>query len=531
LQPLFQSLRALPRRMAALPAGARWGIGTVAGLLVLALVAAVLLSGAGTYQYVFTNLTAEDSSEAAAALKAAGIPFRTEANGSALAVPGAKVHDARLLLATAGLPRGGGLGFELFDRGDLGVSEFTQRVNLRRATEGELARTLGRLAAVRSARVHLTLAEKGLYRDDDRRASAAVVLNLQPGRTLADSELAGVRHLVASAVPGLDPDAVAVMDGRGTVLAGDRSDRARLASHLRDVEGGLEQRIVDLIEPAVGAGGVVARVTANLDMTEVETTSDEYDGEGAVARSTRKTTELVSGDSAGGGGLAGAAANQPLGGATGGGGGASASRGQTSREDDVRNFEIPRKTTRTVSRAPRVLRLSAAVLVDGVSGKPRSEAEMRRLAELAKHAMGFDAARGDRFDISSAPFGARDAEKTSPVPLWARPEIERLGKLGGLALLVLGAVVFVLTQARRRPPPGEMALLKPGASVAELEAAFGRRDAGGLGGTPRSADAALALKERARELGGSDPGRAAHLLRAWVSSDTEARARKETAGG
>ena len=129
------------------------------------------------------------------------------------------------MLAAMGLPRGGGVGFEIFDRGDLGVSEFTQRVNLRRAIEGELARTIGRLASVRSARVHITLPEKGLYRDDDHKAVAAVVLNLQPGRTMSDKELQGVRHLVASAVTGLNPDSVTVVDGRGTVLAGDSIGR------------------------------------------------------------------------------------------------------------------------------------------------------------------------------------------------------------------------------------------------------------------------------------------------------------------
>src|SRR5512142_936563 len=202
METLLKQLRELPKLIANLPAGLRL-------VLLLGAVAAIgvgvfnAVSSAEQYQYAFTNLTPEDSSEAAAALKTAGVPFRLEAGGSALAVPASRVYDARLLLAGAGLPRGGGVGFELFDRGDLGVSEFTQKVNLRRALEGELARTISRLAPVRSARVHMTLAERGLYKDDDRKASAAVVLNLQPGRSLDDREIAGIRHLVASAVPGL----------------------------------------------------------------------------------------------------------------------------------------------------------------------------------------------------------------------------------------------------------------------------------------------------------------------------------------
>src|SRR5436190_18554135 len=191
---LLAGLKELPARFRALPGGARALV--IGGLMfaVLIGVGTSIMSSGTSYQYAFTNLTPEDSTEAGAALKAANIPFRSEANGSALAVPSSKVHDARLLLAAAGLPRGGGVGFEIFDRGDLGASEFTQRVNLRRATEGELARTIGRLSAVRSARVHLTLPERGLFRDEDRKPSATVVLNLQPGRVMQERELAGVRH-------------------------------------------------------------------------------------------------------------------------------------------------------------------------------------------------------------------------------------------------------------------------------------------------------------------------------------------------
>src|SRR5918912_572517 len=156
MEPLMNGLKALPEKLAALPT-------TVKVVLAAALLALV---------------------GAAAKLKVAGVPFRLEAGGTALAVPAAKVYDVRLLLAAAGLPRGGGVGFELFDRGDLGVSEFTQKVNLRRATEGELARTIGHLKAVRSARVHLTLPERTLYREEDRKSSAAVVVNLQPGRVM-----------------------------------------------------------------------------------------------------------------------------------------------------------------------------------------------------------------------------------------------------------------------------------------------------------------------------------------------------------
>lgn len=515
MEPLSNGFRDVGRRLQSLPASARWGLALLVSALVVVVGINAITGSGAAYQYAFTNLTPEDSSEAAGALKAAGIPFRAEAGGSALAVPASKVHDARLFLAAQGLPRGGGVGFELFDRGDLGTSEFTQRVNLRRATEGELARTIGRLAAVRSSRVHLTLPERGLYRDDDRRANAAVVLNLQPGRVMQDRELAGIRHLVASAVPGLNPDGVTIMDGRGTVLSGSSSSSAKLATQQREVESALEQRIVDLLEPAVGRSAVVAKVTATLDTTEIETTEDKYDPDNVAVRSERKTSEQVSNDATTASGVAGAAANQPLGAQAGGGG--NNNKSQTSREDEVKNYEVPKKVTHTIQRSPRLVKLSAAVLVDGIDGKPRAEAEIRRLSELAKSAMGFDQARGDKLEISSAPFAKRE-EGSVATPVWARPEIFNYGKLLLGAVLVGAMVMFIMSRARRGPMTPDMALLKPGSSVAELEAAFGRRgDLGGRG------DMAALVKERARELGKTDPARAAHLLRAWIAADTEGR--------
>jgi flagellar M-ring protein FliF len=420
-----------------------------------------------------------------------------------------------LLLASQGLPRGGGVGFELFDRGDFGASEFTQRVNLRRATEGELARTISRLQAVRSARVHVTMPEKGLYRDDDRRASAAVVLNLQPGRTMHERELAGVRHLVASAVPGLNADSVTVVDQRGSVLSGDRSESGKLASQAHEIESTLEQRIVDVLEPAVGRSAVVARVTANLDTTQVETTQDAYDPDTAAVRSERKTTESIASDNGGGTGVAGAAANQPM--TATGGGSAGANRAQTNREDEVRNYEIAKKVTRTIAREPRIVRLSAAVMLDGVNGQPRPVDEIRRLTELAKRAVGFDPQRGDVIEVSSTPFAKVD-EANIKTPVWERPEVWRLGRLVGWGVLGLGGLFFLIRIFRRTS--SAMALLKPGTRVRDADMAMGLQS--GENWELVSGDNSTALRERARELSRTDPGKAAHLLRAWVQADAEA---------
>jgi flagellar M-ring protein FliF len=536
VEPLLNQLRDLPRRFGALSSGLKVAIFAVAAVLLLVVVLTQLGGSSGSYEYAFTNLSAEDGSEAAAQLKAAKIPFRLEAGGTALAVPATQVYDARLMLAAMGLPRGGGVGFEIFDRGDLGVSEFTQRVNLRRAIEGELGRTIGRLASVRSARVHITLPEKGLYRDDDHKAVAAVVLNLQPGRTMAEKELQGVRHLIASAVTGLNPDSVTVVDGRGTVLAGDSSADSRAATQQHDLERSMEERIMTLLEPAVGVGAVVAKVTATFDAADVETTADAFDPDSAAVRSEHKSNEQTNQESPGAAGIAGAAANQPGSGVPGGGGGAN--KGMTQREDETRNFEISKTVTHTVSRGPRLKRLSVAVLVDSPAGKARGDAELKRLEDLSKSAVGFDVKRGDQFQISTTTFSklGLDGEAVKEV-WWTSPRNFRLAQLAGgfLLLFLFGIAVLKVLRNRTtgggRPAlaggyPAAAALMQPGAKVAEIEAAMDRaalppRPAAMVQAALPGTDPNAQVRDRARELASTDPQRAAHLLRAWINVDGE----------
>ncbi len=528
MEPLFNQLKELPRRLAALPPSVKFG--AFAGLAVLAVIVAISQLGgtSGAWEYAFTNLTAEDSAEAAAQLKAAKIPFKLDAGGTALSVPASQVYDARLMLAAAGLPRGGGVGFEIFDRGDLGVSEFTQRVNLQRAIEGELSRTISRLAPVRSARVHITLPEKGLYRDEDRKASAGVALTLQPGRVMSDREIAGVRHLVAASVTGLSPEGVTIVDGRGTVLAGDNSPGAKAQSAERDTERTFERRVIDMLEPAVGQGAVVAKVSATFDSSEVETTNDAYDPEGSAVRSEHKTTEQNQQDSAGASGVAGAAANQPMAAAPGGG---SSNRGTSAREDETKNYEVSKTVTHTVTRGSRLKHLSVAVLIDAPAGKPRGDAEMKRLESLAKGAVGFDAARGDQFQISASAFTRAVEPEEAKVSLLDSPRIMRIAQLlGGVVLLIIAALAISKMRALASSPAlatsgGSMAMLRPGARVGELEAMMDQHALPASSGQAQlgAADPNAGVRDRARDVARTDPARAAHLLKAWIDSDSEQR--------
>jgi len=530
MEPLMKQLGELPKRLGAMPSKVRWLL--FGGIAVVAAVIAMMQLGAGssTYEYAFTNLSPEDAAEAAGQLKAAKVPFKMEAGGTALAVPASQVYDARLMLAASGLPRGAGVGFEIFDRSDLGVSEFTQRVNLKRAIEGELSRTIGHLAAVRSARVHITLPEKGLYRDDDRSASAAVVLNLQAGRVLADKEISGIRHLVSSSVPGLVADHVTLVDGHGSVLAGEDGKSGKDGEEQRAMERSLEQRIVELLEPAVGAGAVVAKVSANVDSSDVETTSDAYDPESSAVRSEHHLNELIQSDSGGPAGLAGAAANQPLGGGVPGGPGSGA-KGQTNREDETKNYEISKTITRTVQRGPRLKKLSVAVLLETPSEKPRTEAEISRLTALAKSAVGFDAQRGDQFELTSSAFLRKETAPEAKLAFLESPWIMRGARVAG-ALILLLIVAIALSRMKSSgasaSPTAALAAIRPGSRLAEAEAALanvGTLPAGDVGVVAQlpPTDPNAIVRDRARELARQDPQRAAQLLKAWINSDAEQR--------
>lgn len=533
MEPLLKQVNELPRKLGAISVGSKILLGVLAIAVAGGAALLTLISSGGEYQYAYTNLSTEDSTEMAARLKTAAIPHRFEAGGTALSVPASRVYDVRLLLATEGLPRSSGTGFELFDKGDFGVSEFTQKVNLRRATEGELARTIGRLAGVRSARVHLVLSEKGVFRGEDRPASAAVMVNLQSGHRLAERELAGVRHLVASAVPGLSAQQVTIVDGRGAVLSAEEDWRADVQGYQRKLERDLEQRVITLLETVVGSGQVVARVTADVDAAEVQSTQDAFDPEGSVLKSERTVAQNQNQDSAKPSGVVGAAANQPA--AAPGGPPSAVNRSASTSSEETRNFEVSRTTTTTVMRAPRLKRLSVAVLLDGVDGKPRAEEEVRRLGELVRRTLGFDEARGDLLEMSSAVF-SHSAEEPAPpaaaavteaqIPKWAYGA-------GGGAILALFAIVFLLFRRRGSSGKPVELVLRPGASVGELEqnqlneqlqaqALPGPDGMATAAETPALADASADYRERARVLARSDPSRAANLLRAWVALETKA---------
>ncbi|RMG18787.1 MAG: flagellar M-ring protein FliF [Deltaproteobacteria bacterium] len=525
MEAVSQRLKAVAERWAELKPPVRRALALGLAATVIAVVAGLLFaSRTERYEYAFTGLDKADAEEAVSILRSAGIHYRVEAGGEALAVEASRVYDARLALAAAGIPRKSGTGFELFDKADLSQSEFTQQVNLRRAIEGELARTIGSLDAVREARVHLTFPRRGLFQEDDDEASASVVVRLFPGSTLSRRQLAGIRHLVASAVPGLKTESVTVVDASGRVLAGDEAgETGDLVKWQRRLEQRIEERIVSLLEPVVGEGAVVARVTAEVDASQVQTTEQLFDPEKVAVKSERVTTRSETGatSNAKAIGIPGATSNDPARSPGGGATRSGARQTKSEQEDETRNYEVSNTVRRIVRREPKLERLTVAVLVDGVDGKPRSEAEVARITELVKRAAGFDASRGDEIEVTSMPFAARrgegDAAEAPATPPW----LWYAAAGGGLLLAVLLGL-FVLRRRRQEEEPA----LTPGRSVAEIEARF--RTVEAAESPPAEEAEALpdpmeSALERARELTAADPLRAARLLRAWIKNDREER--------
>lgn len=384
---------------------------------------------------LFRGLEDAEVAQVADALTAERIEYELVEGGSAVEVPASRLHEARMRLASRGLPNGSSPGFEIFDQGSFGVTDFVQKVNYHRALQGELARTIEQVEGVEKARVQLAIPErKTLLRKDDRRPTASVVTRLRPGWDLEPAQIRGIVHLVASSVEGLDVARVTLVDNRGRLLApmadmdfAGGGPGPSLGAERR-VEKELAREIESILERTVGLGRVVAKVSAELDWTQTEKTEELFDPDSQVARSTQRDSETAS-ERFGEGGVAGIVANSPeVAEAAGAGGNASTNQ----RTSETVNYEISKVVSRHVLPTGRIQRLSVAVLVDGKpvvgGGEPAEDAaageseegsesfvpwsaeELAEFEMLAKRAVGFSADRGDEISVINAPFIDVDAD-------------------------------------------------------------------------------------------------------------------------
>ncbi|HTE55981.1 MAG TPA: flagellar basal-body MS-ring/collar protein FliF [Kofleriaceae bacterium] len=514
----------------------------VAAVAVVAGVAAVLYfaSRGGpepVYAPLYTGLTPQDAGEIAAELQAQAIPYRLGAGGSVVEVPAVDVARVRMAMASAGLPRAGGVGFEIFDEQKFGTSSFVEQVNYRRALQGELSRSIAALDAVDSARVHLAMGRRSVFRDADEPPSASVALKLARGRELGRAQVQGIVHLVSSSVDGLGADRVVVIDERGTVLSsGDDSSAGQEAN--TELETSLTRRVREMVERVVGAGHASVVVTAEMDQHKVDETEELYDRDKTALRSESRTIEGSAADLGVIGGVAGARGNLPgapspvatpplpvVPAPTGGG------SGQIQHLQETKNWEVNRVVRRTIGPDAQIKRLHVAVLVDNKSaakaGDPpvaRSTEELEHIAAVVREAAGLDTERGDRLEVRNVPFSptpdeaAEGAAAAASPPAWQQPSV--LAAAGGGALIVIFALFMVMRRKRQRTGAPRPSLMLP-AAVGALEAALNQNElaAGRPADAQRMALAERAIYERVVDVVRTEPARAARVLSAWLAEE------------
>ncbi len=489
MSALLSQLRALgPVRLALLGGAALGVMGLLAWLVLRASVPPMAL--------LYADLDPRDAGQVVAALERARVPHRIEAGGSRILAPEDQIPRLRLTLAREGLPQGGSVGYEIFDRGEsLTTTPFQQDVNRLRALEGEISRSIRQMAGVRGARVHLVLPRREAFSRDRGDAQASVVLTMQGPQRLDREGVQAVLHLVATAVPGLRPQNISIVDNRGALLArgGQALAGPGAAQSQEEIRQGQQLRIAraveEMLERTLGPGRVRAEATVEMDFDRVQTTEERFDPDNQVPRSQQSVQE--SSRNAEGGPTT--VQNNVPGQDPGAGGGGS----QESRQEETTNFEIGRTTRNTLREHPVVRRQSVAVLVDGVwepganggaaTFRERTPEEVARIASLVRGAIGFDERRGDTVEVVSLRF----AEPPPGAPTepgmfdlaFSSTTIARLLESALFALVALIAIVLV-----GRPAVGRLVTLAN--RPAGVPAVAGAAGAAGAAALPGAAGAA-----------------------------------------
>jgi flagellar M-ring protein FliF len=507
----------------------------------------------GDYKVLYANLSDKDGGAVIAQLSQMNVPYRMSEGGAAILVPAAQVHDLRLKMATAGLPKGAVSGFELMDSARFGQTQFQERLTFQRGLEGELTRSISSLAAVQAARVHLALPNQNGFFREQQKPSASVLLTLHPGRALDRAQVAGIVHLVSSSVPEMSPKAVSVLDQSGALLtggsdagpAGGGLDAQQLA-YVSQIEAGYTKRILDLVEPIVGHDNVRASVTAELDFSQTEATSEEFKpnqgADASISIRSQQTSELGGGAGATlASGVPGAASNQPPIAATAPLTGASqplqgaptsAVAGSGGRREAVTNYEIDKTVRVTKSATGNVKRLNAALVVNNRSvtdgkGKttqvPLAADELEKITALVRESIGFNQDRGDSVKVVNAPFKIEPSATSDEPPFWKSRELIDIVRAAALpvGLAIVAMLVFF---GLVRPAFKTALVVRP----AQLPRAGMRIDAvvddEQSYPTPAIAAPPTTLRqiEGAKALAKDNPAAVAGIVRGWVGGSEAA---------
>jgi flagellar M-ring protein FliF len=495
------------------------------------LAAAWLWSSSPTYRVLFTNLSDRDGGAIIAQLSQMNIPYKNGDGGTVL-VPQDRVHEARLKLASAGLPKGSVVGFELMETQKFGVTQFQEQVNYQRGLEGELARSIQALAPVANARVHLALPKQSGFLRDKQPPTASVLLQLHNGKALDRAQVAGIVHLVSSSVPEMSPKNVSVVDQHGNLMASPRDgsaaglDAAQL-DYVGRIESETIRRIEDILEPIVGRGNVRAQVTADVDFSQIENVAETYaPNQGAETKAairSQSTQESSQPGPATPQGVPGALSNQPPTPPTAPINGTAAplnatapaaANANSTRREALTNFEVDKTVRHTKVASGQVKRMTAAVVVnhkggkDGAATAPLTEQEMANVNALVREAMGYSKERGDSVNVVNAAFNTVEFGPAETPPLWKQPDVVVLAKELGKAMLflmltlivVFGVVRPAIKSIGAQPKAPLPQPLPAPAPAPQLSA-------------PEEPSTPLA---QIRQLAKDDPATVANVVKAWV---------------
>ena len=538
----------------------------VAGAAAVAIIVALVLwAKTPDYRVLFSNLSEKDGGAIVTQLTQMNVPYRFSDNGGAIMVPAENVYDLRLRLAGMGLPKGGAVGFELLDQEKFGISQFSEQVNYQRALEGELSRTIETLGPVKTSRVHLAMPKPSLFVREQKAPSASITVNLEPGRALDEGQITAIVHMVSSAVAGLPPENVTVVDQSGHLLtssgsAGRDLNDAQL-KYAADVESRVQRRIEAIVGPIVGNGNVHAQVTAQIDFASKEQTEEQYRPNSDPSQTAVRSRQLNTNEQIGSGlpgGVPGALSNQPApannapidtppgqnqpNNGQANNAQANGQRTQTSsanntvprntQHDETTNYEVDRTIRHTKMNTGDVQRLSVAVVVNYrtlADGKPLplTADQMKQIENLTREAMGFSESRGDTLNVVNSPF-TETLETGGQLPFWQQQTFIDQMLSAGRWLIVL-IVAWLLWRKAVRPhlqrrTEEAKAVTEVASQQKEMEDAVEVRLTRDEQSQQRRTNQRLSaevMSQRIREMSDNDPRVVALVIRQWMGNEHE----------
>lgn len=457
-------LAGVKRRFEELSPARKLGLMVAIAAVVALIVGSFIWSREPEYKALYSNLSDKDGGDIIESLQKLNIPYKMAEGGGAILVPSAHVYEARLKLASQGLPKGGAVGFDLMDNMKIGVTQFQENVAYQRALEGEITRTIEAISSVKGARVHLAMPKETVFVREQQKPSASILVNLYPGRALTEEQVQGIVHLVASSVPQMPPANVTIVDQDSKLLTVDeKKNPFGIDSDEMEYQRGIEQSYIERIESILvaitGQKNVKAQVAADIDFSQVEQTSEVYKPNQApdtASVRSMQTSETL-GDGAGAAGVPGALSNQPPGAATApivvnqGRQNANQSQIIPLHKEATTNFEVDKTVSHIKKQVGVIKRLSVAVVVNHKPDvdkkgnpimRPLSKQELTQVYNLSKEAMGFNALRGDTLNVVNAAFSGDDLG--GDVPIWKDPDMQELAKDIVKYLLIAGLVLYLI---------------------------------------------------------------------------------------